>query len=114
MKGMSPSAASAGDDVSHEAASAASCRSPSASSAAAAAAAAPRAASRRCSISHALVTSAGVLGAEARRCAVMLAGFAAALGHLHIYPALFGVAVVHPDDVPVREQLYFHHGWTAM
>ncbi len=55
-----------------------------------------------------------ILAVEARRCAVMLVGFVVALAHLHLYPAFFEVEVVSPDDIPLRERLYFHHGWTAM
>ena len=55
-----------------------------------------------------------ILSAEARRCAVMLVAFAVSLAHLHIYSEFLGVDTVDPDDVPLRERLYFHHGWTAM
>lgn len=55
-----------------------------------------------------------VLGSEARRCAVMLVGFAVGVAHLHLYPLWFGVKVVPSADVPPEERQFFHHGWTAM
>merc|ERR1719182_1083169 len=51
---------------------------------------------------------------EAVTCLIMCVAFALAIGHLYIYPDIFGVEICPPEDVPELELAFFHHGWTAM
>ncbi|KAK3281553.1 hypothetical protein CYMTET_10665 [Cymbomonas tetramitiformis] len=51
---------------------------------------------------------------EARITAIMCTAFVVSLGHLYLYPDLFGVELCPSEDVPADERMIFHHGWSAM
>eukprot|EP00854_Cymbomonas_tetramitiformis_P005605 gene5605-6791_t len=44
----------------------------------------------------------------------MCTAFVVSLGHLYLYPDLFGVELCPSEDVPADERMIFHHGWSAM
>ena len=52
---------------------------------------------------------------EAALCTLLCFGFVVAVLHLQVYQHVFSyLKVLRADEIPERELIYFHHGWTCM